>query len=98
MTGDEWPDIRQYADAHEKFPHESTADQFFDENQFEAYRHLGYKVAAKMVKNLSDILGHTGKPGDVKDTPIADIVSKLVRFSDRAVRPVDPKHRRGDLA
>ena len=43
MTGDEWPDIRQYADIHETFPHETTADQFFDEDQFEAYRHLGYK-------------------------------------------------------
>ncbi|MFK8028809.1 MAG: patatin-like phospholipase family protein [Gammaproteobacteria bacterium] len=37
-------DIRQYADANDSFPHESTADQFFDENQFEAYRHLGYRV------------------------------------------------------
>lgn len=97
MTGDEWPDIRQYADTHEKFPHESTADQFFDENQFEAYRHLGYKVAAKMVKNLSDILGQGGNPDDVKNISIADIVNKLLEFSDRAVRPVDPKHRRGDL-
>jgi hypothetical protein len=88
MTGDEWPDIRQYADTHEKFPHESTTDQFFDENQFEAYRHLGYKVAAKMVKKLSEILGHPGKPGDVKDIPIAEIVSALLEF---ARRPIDPK-------
>jgi len=55
MTGDEWPDIRQYADSHEGFPHETTADQFFDENQFEAYRHLGYKVAAMMAESLQVI-------------------------------------------
>jgi len=37
-------DIRQYAEAHRNFPHEPTSDQFFDEDQFEAYRHLGYCV------------------------------------------------------
>jgi hypothetical protein len=42
---DNYIDIRQYAKSHEDFPHESTSDQFFDENQFEAYRHLGYSVA-----------------------------------------------------
>ncbi len=53
MTGDEWPDIRQYADLHPDFPHQTTADQFFDENQFEAYRHLGYKVTAKMMGEVA---------------------------------------------
>jgi len=57
LIGDEWPDIRQYADAHEDFSHETTADQFFDENQFEAYRHLGYKVIAKMIAPLQEQLG-----------------------------------------
>jgi hypothetical protein len=31
------------------FPDQTTADQFFDEAQFEAYRHLGYSVAAAML-------------------------------------------------
>ncbi|HEY9197924.1 MAG TPA: patatin-like phospholipase family protein [Gammaproteobacteria bacterium] len=52
LTGDELPDIRQYADAHKEFPHETTADQYFDENQFEAYRHLGYHIAASAVAAL----------------------------------------------
>ena len=38
-------DIRQYRDAHPDFPHESTVDQCFDEDQFEAYRHLGQRSA-----------------------------------------------------
>jgi hypothetical protein len=29
---------------HPHFPHETTADQFFDEAQFEAYRALGYHI------------------------------------------------------
>lgn len=53
LTGDEPPDIRQYADAHAEFPHETTADQFFDENQFEAYRHLGYHIGAKTIDALA---------------------------------------------
>jgi len=53
-------DVKGYARAHADFPHESTADQFFDEAQFEAYRELGYRIgrrvfepqARKAVKSL----------------------------------------------
>lgn len=34
-------DVRSYAEANEDFPHESTADQWFSESQFESYRRLG---------------------------------------------------------
>jgi hypothetical protein len=34
-------DIRQYAKFNPQFPHQATSDQFFDEAQFESYRHLG---------------------------------------------------------
>ena len=37
---------------HEDFPHETTADQFFDESQFESYRHLGYEVAMRSVEAM----------------------------------------------
>lgn len=40
--GDEPTDIFNYATAHPEFPHESTADQFFTESQFESYRMLGF--------------------------------------------------------
>jgi hypothetical protein len=32
-----------------RFPHQSTADQFFDETQFESYRLLGYTTAAQVL-------------------------------------------------
>jgi hypothetical protein len=35
-------DVRSYAAISKTFPHESTADQFFSESQFESYRHLGH--------------------------------------------------------
>jgi hypothetical protein len=34
-------DIRQYQATHRDFPQESTADQFFDDEQWESYRKLG---------------------------------------------------------
>lgn len=41
LTGDEPPTIRSYAAVNPGFPHESSANQFFDEGQFESYRELG---------------------------------------------------------
>jgi hypothetical protein len=48
LTDDEPQDVRSYARAHAEFPHESTADQWFDESQFESYRRLGYHIASRL--------------------------------------------------
>ena len=48
VTGDEDEVINQYHANHPEFPHESTADQFFTEGQFEAYRDLGYHMAGSL--------------------------------------------------
>jgi hypothetical protein len=42
FTGDENDYIVDYKRRHSTFPHESTADQLFSEEQFEAYRALGF--------------------------------------------------------
>ena len=44
FSGDEGEVIKEYRHRHPDFPHQSTADQFFDENQFEAYRALGQHI------------------------------------------------------
>ena len=49
-------DVIGYAKAHESFPHETTADQFFSEEQFEAYRQLGFRVAEKTIAENSSFL------------------------------------------
>ena len=41
MTSEEPPDLLNYRSAHRTFPQEPTADQFFDEAQWESYRKLG---------------------------------------------------------
>ena len=45
MTGNEGTPVLQYKSSHPTFPHESTGDQFYTEDQFESYRHLGREVA-----------------------------------------------------
>lgn len=40
-------DVRQYAEEHPVFPQQSTAEQFFDEARFEAYRMVGEALAAR---------------------------------------------------
>jgi len=44
ITGDEDFDVLEYARRVPAFPHESTADQWFNESQFESYRMLGYDI------------------------------------------------------
>jgi hypothetical protein len=48
LSGDEPVDVRNYAAAHPTFPHESTANQWFSEPQFESYRVLGMHTAYAM--------------------------------------------------
>lgn len=42
-------DIYGYKSDNNSFPDQSTADQFFDEKQFEAYRELGYQLTWQML-------------------------------------------------
>jgi hypothetical protein len=45
LTGDEPVDVREYARHNVPFPQQTTADQFFDEAQWESYRKLGEHIA-----------------------------------------------------
>jgi hypothetical protein len=45
VTGNEPELIKRYRITHPEFPHQTTLDQFFDEEQFEAYHQLGVHVA-----------------------------------------------------
>src|SRR5262249_53390788 len=51
-TGDEDEGIREHRHRSPDFPHESTADQFFNEEQFEAYRTLGQHIGEKAIEAL----------------------------------------------
>jgi len=61
VRGDEPADISDYHAANKEFPHESTADQWFSESQFESYRQLGLLTLSELcpkpctAKGLNDL-------------------------------------------
>lgn len=66
LTGNEGEYLRRYKFDEPAFPHHSTADQFFSETQFEAYRSLGEHIGEKMF--LPAITG----PLVQKDVPLEE--------------------------
>lgn len=54
LYGSEPRDVLNYAATHPDFPHESTADQWFDESQYESYRRLGRYVGKKLFGDLTE--------------------------------------------
>jgi len=48
--------VYNYRKQHPDFPHESTADQYFDDAQFEAYRSLGFHMGQEAVEVLQQRL------------------------------------------
>lgn len=60
LTGDEPSYVLDYERRHPTFPHETTGDQFFSEDQFEAYRALGFHAAR-------DALRQDGENADRSD-------------------------------
>lgn len=69
VVGNEPPEILHYAKSDgptkHPFPHQSTIDQFFDEDQFESYRTLGRLTAARSFPNAKD--WPAPAPADTKD-------------------------------
>jgi uncharacterized short protein YbdD (DUF466 family) len=57
VTGDEPEYVRSYRSSHPEFPHQSTTNQFFTEDQFEAYRALGEHCCEGMLAGVEDIGG-----------------------------------------
>jgi hypothetical protein len=83
LTADAPIDIRQYRDAHPAFPHESTGDQWFDEDQFEAYRHLGQFVAEKLCLEWLD---HKGSD----DSPACERIPQIKSRLEKTLCPPSP--------
>jgi hypothetical protein len=57
MTGDENDHILDYKKRNNSFPHETTGDQFFSEDQFEAYRALGFHVLKSAFEGRCSVAG-----------------------------------------
>ena len=61
VTGTEPPYVTDYRRTNPDFPHQTTADQFFDEAQFEAYRMLGECAAENLFRDelIGDVTPNT---------------------------------------
>jgi len=73
LTGEEPPDVLSYAREHPRFPHESTANQWFKESQFESYRRLGLfsgRCAAALLEEF-------GGPDNVATSPDAILTGRV---------------------
>jgi len=77
LSGDESSDVKEYAAAHAGFPHQSTGDQFFDENQFESYRELGRHVGLKVFAPLFP----------PKEYPTQDEPEKEIKLTAKEMTP-----------
>jgi hypothetical protein len=69
MTGDESTDVLSYKRNHDTFPHETTADQWFTESQFECYRSLGLHAARMLLETLP----HPAPP----EMPMSEVFTAL---------------------
>ncbi len=88
-------DVLNYAALNPTFPQQTTADQFFDESQFESYRRLGKFIAeACLAKHGAKLPSYTGavfKPepkGPAVDPPALSSVL-IARLMGRKPQPRD---------
>jgi len=66
LVGDEPPDLLAYQLKSPEFPQDSTANQWFTESKFEAYRRLGHHVAMTTIRPaLSPIHGEVRERDDI---------------------------------
>jgi hypothetical protein len=78
LTGDEPEPSKNYKVAHPDFPHETTADQFFDDAQFESYRALG-----------DHLVEHTFEPVLTSRIPFSDPWLRCIQSHHTSVKAVD---------
>lgn len=90
MTGDENDYVLAYKRRYPSFPHETTGDQFFSEEQFEAYRALGFHAlhSAFMGKTHVEGLALLAPP-TTTILPLPDQADRMTTMSRKTTAP-DP--------
>jgi hypothetical protein len=76
LLGTEYANILNYRKTNKGFPHQSTLDQWFDEDQFETYRSLGYSTGRiVLAKAVAAAKQKAAAPGQQADAAMVDIPS-----------------------
>jgi hypothetical protein len=80
-------DVAAYWAAHDDFPHQSTAEQFFEESQFESYRALGEQIARQAFAGAKSM-----PPGERLRGILArsKIIARAARGDARPLTPAQP--------
>ena len=78
ITGDENDYIVEYKRRFPTYPHETTADQLFTEEQFEVYRALGFHAVNELFSG-SDHVGMRPKPAQWQATILNDPLVKAAK-------------------
>jgi hypothetical protein len=87
--------VLNYQTGHTTFPHQSTADQWFSESQFESYRRLGQHI----VETLFAGRGSKARDGQLVPAPASDKLrelstSQLFEYLRKKWPNVSPKPKR----
>ncbi len=80
--GTESAGVMAYATANAAFPHETTADQFFSESQFESYRTLGFEIMDSVLKDAAENVDTIADAGIVTPRPARGNLCDLIRALD----------------
>jgi hypothetical protein len=88
LTGDENDIVIDYKKRYNAFPHETTLDQLFTEEQFEAYRALGFHAAYGLF-DRSDAFAHLDATKNPSVRPAIELLDQL--FPLRNGMPPGPK-------
>ena len=75
-------DVYNYAQSSNDFPHESTADQFFSESQFESYRALGRHV-------INEVCGNYDEKSENPEPPMAACFDTVAEFASAVRRKAE---------
>jgi hypothetical protein len=99
LHGTESMDVLSYAMTHSTFPHESTANQFFTESQFESYRMLGFEITERALKAgaytppaaAARATQHEAvAPASPPDLTLYGVIERLETQLKRGDQPTDP--------
>lgn len=65
LSGDESDYVIAYKKANPQFPHETTLDQLFSEEQFEAYRALGEHIARRFLDGRDGVAAYSDEKAEL---------------------------------
>ncbi len=95
VSGDENDYVREYNRRNTGFPHETTGDQFFSEEQFEVYRALGFHIVKGLLSGehlvqTSAGLEHLDDISAKGEAVIEAAVLLGIKQKNHAVPPAEP--------